>query len=153
MSKTNAFELGILQLVLQNADLAAIGDATGLRGSSTAGSYYIALCDADPGEGGDLVNNEIDSAAVYTQYTRVAVARNGTEWVTDGGNGLQNGNAVTFPKMTSGTNVTATHFAICKAGTAKVDDAIYSEALNSSLLISANVTPSFAAGALVVTEG
>lgn len=38
MSKTNAFENALLELVFKNTNIANIGDATGLRGSSVAGS-------------------------------------------------------------------------------------------------------------------
>lgn len=40
MSKGNTFENDLLLLIFNNTDAALIGDATGLRGSSTAGSLY-----------------------------------------------------------------------------------------------------------------
>jgi len=43
MSKTNTHEDGYLKLLFQNVNFANIGDATGLRGSTTAGSLYVAL--------------------------------------------------------------------------------------------------------------
>lgn len=52
MSKGNTFENDLLLLIFNNTDAALIGDATGLRGSSTAGSLYVALHTADPGEAG-----------------------------------------------------------------------------------------------------
>ena len=62
MSASNSFETSLLQHILQNADIANIGDATGLRGSTTAGNLYIALHTADPGEAG----NQGTSEANYT---------------------------------------------------------------------------------------
>ena len=73
MSKTNSWENGILELLFKNTNFALVGDATGLRGSSTAGSLYFSLHTADPGETGDQTTNEI----AYTDYARVAVARSG----------------------------------------------------------------------------
>lgn len=50
MSATNSFETALMQHIYQNADIALIGDATGLRGATTAGSLYVSLHTADPGE-------------------------------------------------------------------------------------------------------
>ena len=41
MSKSNAWETALLQHLFTNSDVANVGDATGLRGSSTAGSLYF----------------------------------------------------------------------------------------------------------------
>lgn len=98
MSLTNTFETEILQLVYQNANIANIGDATGLRGSSTAGSFYVSLHTAWPGEGGGQNTNE----AAYTSYARVAVARSSGGF-TVSGNTVSNASAVTFPKCTGGS--------------------------------------------------
>ena len=48
MSMSNAAETAWLTLLLNNTNWANIGDATGLRGSTVAGSLYIALHTADP---------------------------------------------------------------------------------------------------------
>lgn len=144
MSASNAFETSSLQHLLQNADIANIGDATGLRGSSTAGSLYISLHTGDPGEAGDQTTNE----ATYTSYARVAVARNGTQWTVSGDTGT-NANAITFPACTGGSN-TITHFGI---GTASSGAGVLllSGALSASLAVSSGITPQFAAGELDVT--
>ncbi len=52
MAKTNAMIDAILSLEFINSNFANVGDATGLRGSSTAGSDYLSLHTADPGVGG-----------------------------------------------------------------------------------------------------
>lgn len=142
--KTNGFEIALLQHIFQNADVANVGDATGLRGSTTAGSFYIALFTADPGEAGSVTNE-----CAYTSYARVAVARNNTQWVTDGGNGLQNANAITFPTATGGSE-TASYFGICTASSGS--NLIMYAALGANLAISTGITPEFAAGDLGVTE-
>lgn len=143
MTMPNAVELDLLELLLQNTDLAGIGDAGGLRGSVAPGSIYVALFTSDPGETGTTTNE-----CNYTGYSRVAVTRNGTEWVANGSNGLENNSAITFGEKTAGGDETATHFALCKAGVRATDDVIVSAALSASLLISNGVTPQFAAGAL-----
>lgn len=147
MSASNAFEENILKLILQNVDLALIGDATGLRGSTVAGSLFVALHSADPGETGDQTTSEV----VYTGYARVAVVRSAAGWAVSTGATPTGDNvgAVTFPLCTGGT-ATATHFSVGTA-TSGAGSRLLSGALSASLAISNGVTPSFAAGALDVT--
>jgi hypothetical protein len=59
MSKSDAFETAFLQLMFQNANIANIGDATGLRGSVAAGQLFLALHSADPGEAGTQATSEV----------------------------------------------------------------------------------------------
>lgn len=106
MSLSNSFETALLQHILQNANIANIGDATGLRGSSSAGSLYVALHTSDPGETGDQTTNEI----AYTNYARVGIVRSGSGFAVSGNTG-DNVAAITWPVSGSG-GVTATHFSI-----------------------------------------
>ncbi len=106
MSKTNAMENGMLLLFFNNTDFANIGDAGGLQNSATAGSLYISLHTADPGEAGSQNTSE----CAYGAYARVAVARSGAGW-TVSGNSVTNAGAITFPKCTSGSE-TVTHVGI-----------------------------------------
>ena len=62
MSKSNTFENELLLLLFNNTDIANIGDASGLQNSATAGSLYVALHTADPGESGTATTSE----AAYT---------------------------------------------------------------------------------------
>lgn len=146
MSATNTIETGLLELILNNVDLANIGDATGLRGSSTAGSLYISLHTSDPGETGNQTTNE----CAYTSYARVAVTRSTVikQWTVTTGSAV-NANQIQFPKATGGSE-TATHFGIgyASSGTGNL---ILSGALTSSVAISNNIQPTFAAGAITVT--
>lgn len=80
MSKSNASETALLALLFNNTDFATIGDAGGLQNSATAGSFYISLHTADPGEAG----NQTTSEATYGSYARVAVARSGAGWTVSG---------------------------------------------------------------------
>jgi hypothetical protein len=146
MSASNAFETDLLKLIFNNTTLANIGDATGLVGSSSAGSLYIGLHTADPGETGDQTTSE----AAYTSYARVAVART-TGGFTVSGNSVSNAASVAFPAATGGT-ATVTYFSIgtASSGTGHL---LLSGALSSpsSLAISNGITPSFAIGARTTT--
>jgi len=142
MSATNAFEDKILSLYLTNVDAANIGDATGLRGSTTAGSVFVSLHTADPGETGDQTTSE----SAYTNYARVAVARSTAGWTVTSGVG-DNDSVITFPQC-GVTGSTITHF-----GLGSATSGAGSRDMNgtASLVVSQNITPQFAAGALDVT--
>jgi len=144
MSLSNSAETNLLELLFTNADWANIGDAGGLRGSVAAGSFYISLHTADPGEAGDQETNECD----YTSYARVAVARSGAGW-TVASEVVDNDAAITFPQCTGGTN-TATYAAVGSAASG-AGELICSGALAASLAISNGITPEIAAGDLDVT--
>lgn len=145
MSKGNTFENELLLHLFNNSDVALIGDATGLRGSSTAGSLYVSLHTADPGEAGTQTTNE----CAYTSYARVAVARTSGGW-TVSGNSVVNTALVQFPQCTGGSE-TATHFGIgtASSGTGKI---LYKGALSASLAISSGIQPQFGATTLSGTE-
>jgi len=145
MSKGNTFESDLLSLILNNVNCALVGDATGLRGSTAAGSLYVSLHTADVGEAGSQTTSE----ATYTSYARVAIARSGASWTVTTGTAT-NAAAVTFPAATGGTN-TITHFAVGTAisGAGKV---LYKGTLSSSLVVSNGITPAFAIGQLSISE-
>lgn len=148
MSASNAFENDILLLFFNNTNIANMGDATGVRGSTTAGSVYVSLHSSDPAETGNQSTNEIS----YTGYARVAVARSGVGWTVSGTAPTQAANAatITFGTCTAGS-ATATHFGV-GLETSGATRLAFSGALNSSVSISTgNPVASFAAGALVVT--
>lgn len=106
MSKSNAWENGLLLLLFNNTNFANVGDATGLRGSTTAGSLYLSLHTADPGEAGTQSTSE----TAYTGYVRVAVARSGAGW-TIATNSASNAAAIAFAQC-GVTGATITHFGI-----------------------------------------
>lgn len=145
MSKSNAAETALLALLFNNTDFASIGDAGGLQNSATAGSFYVSLHTADPGEAGDQTTNE----ATFTNYARVAVARSGAGW-TVSGNSATNAAQITFPQCGASGN-TITHVGI-GTDTSGAGVLLYSGALNSSLAVALNITPLFAASGLTVTE-
>lgn len=145
MSKTNSWENALLELVFKNTNAANIGDATGLRGSSTAGSLYVSLHTADPGEAGDQTTNEIS----YTGYSRVAVARSGSGWTVTG-NSVSPAAVVQFGSMTGGTGGTVTHFGV---GTASSGAGVllYKGAASPNITVANGVTPQMTT-ATAITE-
>ena len=144
MSLSNTSETALLNLLFNNAAWANIGDASGLQPSASAGSFYIALHTADPGEAGAQTTSE----AAFTGYARVAVARSGSGFTVSGAQ-VSNAATVQFDECTSGS-ATVTHFSVGTAasGTGSV---VYRGALSASRSISAGITPLFNAGALTGT--
>lgn len=142
MSKGNVFENDLLKLIFQATAIANLADNAA---TSPLTNLYVSLHTADPGEAGDQSTSE----ATYTGYARVAVARTSGGWTVTG-NAVENAAAINFPACTGGTN-TITHFGVgtLSSGTGKL---LYSGALTASLAVSAGITPSFAAGALDITE-
>ena len=141
MSATNAFETLLLNLLFNNSNIANIGDATGIRGSVAAGSLYISLHTADPGEAGTQTTSE----ATYTGYARVAVARTAGGFTIVGSN-ASNTAPVNFPTCTAGTN-TITHFGI-GSSLSGAGDLLFKGATTASLAVSAGIAPTFAVGEL-----
>lgn len=92
MSATAAFQDDLLALIFHNADIANVGDAGGLRGSVTAGVFYLSVHSLSPGENGDQTTNE----TTYDDYTRVDVARSIAEWNITAGV-VDNINEIAFP--------------------------------------------------------
>jgi hypothetical protein len=106
MSLTNTFENQLWLHIFNNSAITLIGDAAGLLPSAGAGSLYISLHTADPGEAADQTTNE----TVYTNYLRVAVARSGAGF-TVATNTVTNAAAVSFAQC-GATGATLTHFGI-----------------------------------------
>lgn len=142
MSATNVLENGLLSLLFENANYANVGDATGLRGSTTAGVFYISLHTADPGETGTQTTSE----AAYTSYARVSVARSTAGWTVASGV-ADNDAAITFPLCT-GSTASVTHFGV-GSDTSGTGNLFLSG--TSTLSVSNGITPSFAIGALDVS--
>lgn len=143
MSATNAFETAMLNLYFLNTDHANVGDAAGLQNSAAAGSFYISLHTADPGETGTQTTSE----TAYGSYARQAVARTGAGW-TVATNTASNAAVVTFPAATSGPS-TITHFGV-GSDVSGAGNLFFSGALSASLVVNSGITPNFAIGALTV---
>jgi hypothetical protein len=139
---SNAFETELLDLIFNNAAIANIGDVGGLQPSATAGSLYVSLHSADPGEAGTQTTSEV----AYTNYDRVAVVRTAGGW-TVSGNTASNTALIQFPQC-GVTGATATYVGIGTVAYPTAGVLLYSGQLGSSLTIANLITPQFAAGAL-----
>lgn len=140
MSMSNGAETALLNLLFKNTAWADVGDASGLQPSAAAGSFYIRLHTADPGEAGTGDTSE----ATYTGYAPVAVARGAGFTVS--GDAVSNAATVQFGECTAGTN-TITHFSVC-VGSGAGAQIIYRGALSASRNVSAGITPLFNTGTL-----
>lgn len=134
MSKTNTFENTLLLHIFNNSNIALIGDATGVRGSTTAGSLYVSLHTGDPGEAGDQTTSEIG----YTSYARVAVARSAGGWTVTG-NSVSPTSTIGFPAGTGGSG-TAT-FAGIGTDASGAGSLLYKGALSPTIVCGNGVTP------------
>jgi hypothetical protein len=147
VSKSNAFETDFLKHVFQNAAIANVGDATGLRGSTAAGSLYAALHTADPGEAGDQTTSE----AAYGSYARVAIPRDSSNWSVAAGQ-AQNINQIAWPVGTSGTvaqNITHWSIGVATSGASEI---LYSGAFTTALYSGNTIQPVVNANGLTITE-
>lgn len=146
MSKSNTFENEILAHIFNNANIANIGDATGLRGSTAAGSLHLSLHIGDPGEAGTAATSEIS----YTGYARQAVARSAAGFTVTG-NTVTLTNNVDFPKMTGGTGGTVTHFAVVKelSGASVV---LYKGAVSPTIAVANGIIPRLETGTAITEE-
>lgn len=142
MSKSNAFETALLGLLFENTAITNLGDAGGLRATTTAGSLYFSLHTSDPGEAGDQTTNEV----AYTSYARVAVARSSSGW-TVSGNAVAVDADVTFPAGTGGSG-TATYWGL---GTLSSGAGVllYKGSISPSIVCGSGVTPKLTAGTVV----
>jgi hypothetical protein len=145
MSKSDACENGLLLLIFNNANFANVGDATGLRGSTVAGSFYVSLHTADPGEAGNQATNE----AAYGGYARVAVARAAGGFTVTGSSVSPTAN-ITFPAGTSGSG-TATYFGI---GTALSGAGVllYSGTIAPNITLGNGITPVLQTGSTITED-
>lgn len=135
MSKSNSFENELLLHLFNNANIPNIGDATGLRGSTVAGSLYLVLHTADPGEAGTATTSEI----AYTGYARQAVARSAGGFTVSGATVTLTSN-VDFPEMTGGVGGTVTFFSIVKEATGAAV-ILYSGTVSPNIVVAVGVTP------------
>lgn len=142
---SNAGENGFQLLLFNNTNFANIGDATGLRGSSTAGNLYLSLHTADPGETGDQTTSEV----TYTSYARAAVARSGAGFTVTN-NSVSPAANVSFPAGTGGSG-TATHFGI---GTASSGAGVllYSGTVSPNITTGNGITPVLTAASTITLD-
>lgn len=141
MSKSNAFETDLLNLIFKATAIANIADNAAVAPLT---SLYVALHTADPGEAG--VQNTTECA--YTGYARVAVAR-GAGFTVTGGSVSPAAN-IDFPQCTAGIE-TATHFSIgvAASGATKI---LYSGTITPNISISNGVIPRLSTASTVTED-
>lgn len=135
MSKSNSWENDLLLLLFNNTNAANIGDATGLRGSTTAGSLYVSLHTADPGEAGDQTTNE----TAYTGYARVALARSSGGFTVTA-NSVSPAANVDFGECTASAGSPITHFGIGTASSG-IGKLLYSGTVTPNITMAVGVIP------------
>jgi hypothetical protein len=135
------------QLVLEGTFQAVFTAVANLyaNAGSPLTNLYVSLHTANPGASGSQTTSE----AAYTSYARVAVVRTSSGWSISSET-ITNVNAITFPQCTGGSE-TETYVGIGTASSG-AGTLLYFGALTSSLAVSNNITPSFAASALSVSE-
>ena len=134
MSKADAWQTGILNLLFKNNDFKMVGDAGGLRGSVVAGSLYFSLHTADPGETGDQRTNEV----TFGGYARQGVERGAGFTVT--GNSVSPAKDVYFPECVSAPGEVITHAGIGVASTG-AGKLLYVGALTEIITVYVGVIP------------
>lgn len=146
MSKSNTFENDLLLHIFNNSAIATIGDATGLPGSAVAGSLYIALYTADPGEAG--VANTSETA--YTGYSRKAIARSGAGWVVTG-NSVSPATDQDFGECTAAPGAAITHWGVVAtaSGTGKL---LYSGTVSPAITMAVGVIPRIKATSTITED-
>ena len=148
MSKSDAFEQALLDLIFMNIAIANLGDAAGLRATTTPGQLYIAFHTADPGEAGSAqTTNEVS----YTGYARVGRNRaSGAGGFTRTGNSVSPTENVDFPACTAGS-ATATHFSIgiAPSGAGMI---LYKGPLSPTIAIAAGVTPRWTTASTITED-
>jgi hypothetical protein len=135
MSKSNVFENDLLLLIFNNTAIADIGDAAGLRATTTAGSLYWSLHTADPGEAGTAITSE----TAYTGYARVAGARSGAAFAVTA-NSVSPVANVDFGECTASAGGPITHFGIVNtaSGAGKL---LYKGTMTPNITLAVGVIP------------
>jgi len=113
-------------------------------GAPESVTIYGALCDADPGDAGDMAGQEI---AVGTDYARTALL------MATGANAgsIANTTALEFPPANGGNWGTITHLAIVASATEGTDDMQASGSLTASKTINDGDQLKFAIGNITVS--
>lgn len=137
MSKSDTFENDLLLLLFNNTAIANIGDAGGLRATVTAGTFWVSLHTADPGETGTAVTSE----TAYTNYVRVSVNRaSGAGGFTVTNNSVSPASNIDFAECGATPGGPITHFGIVNtaSGAGKL---LYSGTVTPNITMAAGVIP------------
>lgn len=142
MSKSNAFENDLLELIFNATAIANLADNAA---SSPLTNLYVSLHTADPGEAGNQSTNE----TTYTSYARVAVARTSGGWTVTN-NSVSPVANIDFPAATGGSGV-ITYFGV---GSASSGSGVlyYSGTVTPNITVSSGVTPRLTTASTITEE-
>lgn len=133
MSKTLAYEVALLKLLLNGTALANVFDNAA---SSPITDLYLSLHFADPGESGDQTSSEV----TYGSYARVAVARTTGGWTVNASTGIATPVAtISFPAPTSGSG-TITHVGVGRDSSGS-GYLFYSGSVTPNIIITVGAAP------------
>ena len=143
-SISNTFGNELALHLFNNADIANIGDVSGLQNSATVGDFFVALHTADAGDAGNATTNE----AAYDGYTRVAVPRSGAGWTIALRN-ISNTADIIFPSRTLAGTETLTHWSIVKefSGASVI---LFKGSLVDPIIVTLNIAPRITANSLQI---
>lgn len=142
MSKSNAFETDLLELIFNATGIPDLADNDA---TTPATNLYVSLHTADPTDAGDQSSSEV----TYTSYARVAVARTAGGW-TITGNSVSPAAAITFPAGTGGTG-TATHFGVGTASSG-AGYLIYSGTITPNIVCGNGITPQLTTASTITED-
>ena len=138
---TNGFENVLALLLFNNTTIANIGDATGLVGSTSAGSTQLALSTSALTDADTLLTA---TEVAYTGYARPTQARSSAGW-TVSGDTASNAALIQFGEMTAGGPDTVVHLGLGFLATGDV--LRLHQDLAADLVINNGVNPQLAIGA------
>jgi hypothetical protein len=136
MSKSDAWEDGLLNLLFNNDDFLLVGDGGGLLGSVADGDLYVSLHTADPADVGDQNTSE----TAYTGYLRIAVSRV-AGWSAASAGVVTPAADIDFDECTASPGAAVGWFGIgCSSGTG-AGKLLYSGALTPPITMATGVIP------------
>lgn len=146
MSKSDTFENDLMKLIFNNVAIANIGDAAGLLPSAVAGSLWLSLHTADPGEAGTAITSETG----YTGYARKALARSAAGFVVTG-NSVSPAADQDFGEATAAPGTPITHFGVVNAasGAGKL---LYSGTVTPNITMAVGVIPRLKATSTITED-
>lgn len=142
MSKSNAFETDLLELIFNAVAIAGLAEDDT---SSPVTDLYVSLHTADPGESSTQTSNE----TTYGDYARVAVPRDGTGWIVSGSS-VSPAAPIIFPEIASGTG-TITHVGIGTDPTG-AGYLLYKGSISPSIPISVGESPTLSIASTITED-
>lgn len=150
MSKSDQWESDLLKLLFQNVACTKVGDAAGLQPSAAAGSLYISLHTADPGEAGLQTTNE----TAYTGYSRIGVGRSAGNWTVSGTAPTQVAPVadILFGSCSAAPGSPITHFGVGTDPSGGTGKLLYSGTVTPNITMAVGVQPKLTTASTVTED-